>query len=484
MYTDQVVRVKCTEAITPGGVVEIDSWDNTNKLFNVKKPTSNYLDFASEVLFLINSEESYSTDEITLAYYGGIMPCPVDCEDRDYNDEMHYWIYRVREGAYCITKGSHDLCRAYAPTGTLYGLNKNGEMVFKFWGGGYSTCSVKAWPYIWAANSTLYKYFPKKTGFLQVRGSAVNLHSSGSFSIFQIYSPSDNGAFGRISPLAYGEQKASTSLSTTAKHMEVDSSGNPIVADGDYVKKYNSSGVLQWSYDTGTNVAKIFIDSGDNIYAAGSIGTDEDSNSGNLRKLNSSGVLQWTEDVTDSIGSNLALRAVCVDSSGNIYVGSIGNDDSEALVIKLNSSKVRQWEYAVSSSGDSSIIADIDVDSSGSVYVASERGTDEDSAIGTLRKINSSGTKQWTYDSGFWGSNPDYYQYYRHGKAVAVDKDDSDNVYFADQNLIKFNSSGTKQWTFYVGESDTNYPVRHLSDVSVKKGLIFVCHNDSYAYTP
>ncbi len=108
-------------------------------------------------------------------------------------------------------------------------------------------------------------------------------------------------------------------------------------------------------------------------------------------------------------------------------------------------------------------------DSSGNVYVTggTKGGLDENTSAGNtdlfVIKYNSSGTHQWTKQLGTSSTDT----------ANGVTTDSSGNVYVAggtyggldgntsagvnDLFIVKYNSSGTKQWTNQLGSSSRNY---------------------------
>ena len=240
-----------------------------------------------------------------------------------------------------------------------------------------------------------------------------------------------------------------------------------------FLVKYNSSGTKQWTKQLGTSTADsglgVTVDSSNNIYVTGHTygGLDSNTNSGGkdifLTKFNSSGTKQWTNQLGTS--SNDEGKGVSTDSSGNIYVtgntngGLDGNTNSgnlDIILVKYNSSGTKQWTQQLGSS-ENDFGLGVTVDSSDNIYVTgyTEGGLDGNTNSGErdifLVKYNSSGTKQWTQQLGT--SSYDY------GRGVTVDS--SDNIYVTgytgggldgntnsgsyDIFLVKYNSDGVKQ---------------------------------------
>jgi len=300
-------------------------------------------------------------------------------------------------------------------------------------------------------------------------------------------------------------QQLGTSSSDSGQGVTVDSSNNIYVTgftegglDGNtnsggqdiFLVKYNSSGTKQWTKQLGTSGRDegngVTVDSSDNIYVTGFTegGLDNNTNAGGfdlfLVKYNSSGVKQWTKQLGTSSGGDLG-RGVTVDSSDNIYVtgstfgGLDGNTNwggHDIFLVKYNSSGTKQWTQQFGNLYRN-IGSGVTVDSYGNVYVTgnTEGGLYGNTNSGSLDiflvKYNSSGTKQWTQQLGT--SSDDL------GRGVAVDS--SDNIYVTgwtqggldgntnsgdyDMFLVKYNSSGTKQWTQQLGTSsyDSGYGV-------------------------
>ena len=253
------------------------------------------------------------------------------------------------------------------------------------------------------------------------------------------------------------------------------------------VVKYDSSGTNQWTQQLGNGQAELTygaaVDSSDNIYLTGFTGGTLDciSNCSTnnhtdmiLVKYNSSGVKQWT----NQLGTSVEDRGVgvSVDSSNNIYLtgytlGGLDNNTNsggrDIFLVKYNSSGTKQWTRQLgTTSGD--LGNGVTVDSSNNIYVTGSTGgsLDNNTNAGSydlfVVKYDSSGTKQWTRQLGTTSGDS--------GQGVTVDS--SNNIYLTgytlgglDNNtnsggrdifLVKYNSSGTKQWTRQLGSSSND----------------------------
>ena len=285
-----------------------------------------------------------------------------------------------------------------------------------------------------------------------------------------------------------------------ANGVVTDSSGNIYVTGGTkggldgntsqgntdlFLLKYNSSGTKQWTKQLGSSgrdsANAIAIDSSGNLYVAGMTfgGLDWNTNSGAndlfVVKYNSSGTKQWTEQL--GTPSSDAANAVATDSSGNVYVagvtyGVLGDQNkgnSDLFVVKYNSSGTKQWvEKQNGTEQNGTDMWDeargVVTDSSGNVYVVG--GTKGSKLNGVSKagmteafviKYNSSGKRQWTKLLGTWRKD--------FANAVAIDS--SGNIYVAgvterhldgnesagndDLFVVKYNSKGKKQWTKQLG---------------------------------
>jgi len=148
-------------------------------------------------------------------------------------------------------------------------------------------------------------------------------------------------------------------------------------------------------------------------------------------KYNSSGTKQWTKQLGTS--NNDLANGVATDSSGNVYVtgGTYGGLDgntnagsSDLFVVKYLDNGTKQWTKQLGTSS-TDLANGVATDSSGNVYVAGGTygGLDGNTNAGNsdlfVVKYNSSGTKQWTKQMGSSSRDYDY----------GVATDSSRNVY-------------------------------------------------------
>jgi len=247
---------------------------------------------------------------------------------------------------------------------------------------------------------------------------------------------------------------------------------------------------------SGEDLAKgVAVDSSNNIYVTGYTdgGLDGNTSSGKkdffLTKYNSSGTKEWTKQQGSS-GDDFG-NGVAVDSSDNIYVtgatyGKLhGNKNSgiyDIFLVKYNSSGIRQWTEQLGTSTVEHAYA-VTTDSSDNIYVtgitwggldgsakpsycnkATVKASNECTDI-FLVKYNSSGTKQWVKQ--LEGSSSKSYE-----KSQGLAVDSSDNIYVtgytvggldgntssgsSDIFLVKYNQSGSKQWTKQLGTNSSD----------------------------
>ena len=310
-----------------------------------------------------------------------------------------------------------------------------------------------------------------------------------------------------------GYTKSTTGIATTGA--QVATYGGLTDA---FLVKFNSSGVRQWgTYYGGTGyeeASHCATDASGNVYLTGftnsttgiaTTGAHQATNGGLtdafLVKFNSNGVRQWgtyyggtageeaTHCATDTSG-NVYLAGTTVSTTGIATTGAqqtalASAGSSDAFLVKFNSSGVRQWGTYYGGTGFDNGQS-CATDTSGNVYLAgptkysfagiTTAGAHQITYAGGpddayLVKFNSNGVRQWgTY---YGGTNTDG------GQSCATDA--SGNVYLTgntgsttgiattgahqatrggssmDGFVVKFNSSGVRQWGTYYGGTNTDF---------------------------
>jgi hypothetical protein len=258
--------------------------------------------------------------------------------------------------------------------------------------------------------------------------------------------------------------------------------------------KYNSNGVVQWKKEIGTEFVDtgygITIDSSNDIIITGYTQENLDNETNTtacewsvyqgttfadcqagsaaifIMKLSSSGTVLWTK-LHQSSGSDIGY-AVTTDSSNNIYVtgmtnGGLDNNtqvgSGDMFLVKYNSSGTKQWTKQPGTSSRESGQSVI-TDTSGNIYVTGYTGgsldgnTNQGSNDIFLVKYNSSGVKQWTkqlgtsssdYGSaiGIFSSNNQDYIYITGTTDGALDGNTNSEA--SDIFVVKYNTDGVKQ---------------------------------------
>jgi hypothetical protein len=264
--------------------------------------------------------------------------------------------------------------------------------------------------------------------------------------------------------------------------------GSPVrsfgVGDDAFVAKLDPDGSLLWltflggaGDDAATGIA---VDSSGNVFITGtsdaswgsplrSFGVIAGNTDVFTAKLNASGTLLWHTFL--GFGQSGVSAGIAMDGSGNPIIAgycSLGGASIDAFASKLNASGLYLWLTFLGGTGRD-YGTGVAADASGSVFVA---GTSETSwgsprrafgasTDGFAAKLSSSGTTQWNTFLG--GSGADA------GSGIAVD--DAGNVYVSgdsdaswgsplrafgaatDGFAAKLNSSGTLQWSAFLGGS-------------------------------
>jgi hypothetical protein len=277
--------------------------------------------------------------------------------------------------------------------------------------------------------------------------------------------------------------------------------------DDAFLVKFNALGIREWGTYYGESgqdfPSSCAVDGSGNVYLAGwttSISSISENGHQNtfgggyhdafLVKFNSAGVRQWG---TYYGGSDYDYARSCsTDNAGNVYLVGYTNSTSsiasnghqniigvfqDAFLVKFNSAGVREWgTYYGGSAGDYGYSCA--VDDSGRVYLAGYTSSSTDIAENGHQNIkwgsfdaflvqfNASGVRQW---ATYYGGSVDDYGYscavdgsgyvYLAGytqSTNAVAANGHQNTYGGgnyDAFLVKFNSSGVREWGTYYGEN-------------------------------
>ncbi|MBK9390456.1 MAG: SBBP repeat-containing protein [Bacteroidetes bacterium] len=269
-------------------------------------------------------------------------------------------------------------------------------------------------------------------------------------------------------------------------HSSARASGNIILTESVEFKR-------DWALDRvrlereggfGANPNGMTIDSNSNLYITGEATGNIDgvTKTGNsdmlLIKYDSNGNKIWTR-LLGSAGANIYGTSIVADSANNVYIAGVTNGHLDAqtrtgtrdlFVTKYNSSGTRQWTRLLGAATFVTEAYAIAIDSSSSVYVTGVTygGLDGNTRVGSrdmyVVKYDSSGNKQWTYQMGA-ATNP--VSAISEGRGITVDQsgyiyvtghtygnfDSNARTGAVDVFIMKLNSAGAKQFSAQYGKA-------------------------------
>jgi type II secretory pathway pseudopilin PulG len=191
---------------------------------------------------------------------------------------------------------------------------------------------------------------------------------------------------------------------------------------------------------------------GGNIYNYGAGGLDAF-----IIKLNSSGNIEWAKAMGGSNYDDIGF--ISQTSDGGYIAGgrttSYGAGDSDAFIIKLNSSGNIQWSKTIGGSNDDSISSIFQTSDGGYIAVGYTTSYGAGFYDVFIIKLNSSGNIEWAKAMG--GSNYDdigFISQTSDGGYIAGGWTTSYGAGDSDAFIIKLNSSGNIQWSKTIGGSN------------------------------
>lgn len=253
--------------------------------------------------------------------------------------------------------------------------------------------------------------------------------------------------------IGFTDTNTGTIIATPGSHQSTHGGGSYDC----FIVKFDNAGIRQWCTYYGGNGDEYgcaaTIDATGNLFVAGytdtgtsttiaTPGAHQSFNAGGfydgfLVKFNSAGVRQWGTYYGGSNDDH--IRSCSINSAGDIYVSGLTDSPTstliatagshqtifsgsyDAFVAKFNANGVRQWGSYYGGIGDDRSYS-CSADASGNIYLAGYTSTSTGSAIAT------SGSHQPSFGGGTY-----------------------------DAFLIKFNSSGIRQWGTYYGGIGEDY---------------------------
>ena len=179
-----------------------------------------------------------------------------------------------------------------------------------------------------------------------------------------------------------------------------------------------------------------------------------------LVKFDSSGSEEWTKTVGGAL-NDYGYSVVQTSDSGYIVAGSshnYGGTDSDVLLVKFDSSGAKQWTRTVGGTLNDYGYSVAQTSDGGYVVTGKTLSYGAGNYDVLLVKFNSSGAKQWTRTVGGAGVDVGYsVAHTSDGGYVVTGYTPRYGGADSDVLLVKFDSSGTEQWNKTVGGTDGDY---------------------------
>lgn len=243
--------------------------------------------------------------------------------------------------------------------------------------------------------------------------------------------------------------------------------------------KYDSTGTLVFAYKCNPalpgNLVKLEQAVNANIYALSSVDIGNNDIAYSITKFTPSATFRFQYNSGDSINYRFIPVDMAIDNAENCIVAGtfqeyVNNSKSGFFIKQISSVGVDKWTRTYTGLG-SCQLADIAVDNSSNVYVLGTQNSSSNNADFVLQKYNANGLLLWTKTYNGVANLQDK------GEKISIDNA-TGNIYVTgivnyngsanqiDNVLVKYNSSGSRQWQRVFGYTGTNSAKEILFDAT------------------
>lgn len=243
--------------------------------------------------------------------------------------------------------------------------------------------------------------------------------------------------------------------------------------------KYDSTGTLVFAYKCipalPGNLVKIEQAVNANIYALTSVDIGNNDLAYSITKFTPSSTFRFQYNSGDSINYRFVPVDMAIDNAENCIVAGtfqeyVNNSASGFFIKQISSTGVDKWTRTYKGLG-SCQLTDIAIDNSSNVYVLGTQNSTSNNADFVVQKYNANGLLLWTKTYNGASNLQDK------GEKISIDNA-TGNVFVAgtvnyngsanqiDLVLVKYNSSGLRQWQRVFGHIGTNTVKEILFDAT------------------
>ncbi len=243
--------------------------------------------------------------------------------------------------------------------------------------------------------------------------------------------------------------------------------------------KYDSTGTLVFAYKCNPalpgNLVKIEQAVNANIYALTSVDVGNNDLAYSITKFTPSSTFRFQYNSGDSINYRFVPVDMAIDNAENCIVAGtfqeyVNNSASGFFIKQISSTGVDKWTRTYKGLG-SCQLTDIAIDNSSNIYVLGTQNSTSNNADFVVQKYNANGLLLWTKTYNGASNLQDK------GEKISIDNA-TGNVFVAgtvnyngsanqiDLVLVKYNSSGLRQWQRVFGHIGTNTVKEILFDAT------------------